>query len=156
MEGNDPSQSRTRDVIIKHRGGHLEQISELDSKYDPLHYVILHPRGELGWSPALKVQNPLATAMNYYAYRLAYRNPDHSLLHWAGRLFQQYCTDQYVKIEGERLLFVRLNQADFRVEQFYGVVDAYQHGVELGNDTGIYPFLIQSTKKMNFFGYELL
>ena len=156
MEGNDPSQSRTRDVIIKHRGGHLERISELDSKYDPLHYVILHPRGELGWSPALKVQNPLATAMNYYAYRLAYRNPDHSLIHWAGRLFQQYCTDQYVKIEGERLLFVRLNQADFRVEQFYGVVDAYQHGVELGNDTGIYPFLIQSTKKKNCFGYVLL
>jgi hypothetical protein len=109
----------------------------LDRKYDPLHYVLLHPNGELGWSPELKEEMPNATAMNYYAYRLAFRNEDYSLLHWSGRLFQQYCVDQYVKIETERLLYIRLNQSDFRVDQFYGVVDAYQNGAEMGNETGI-------------------
>lgn len=137
LEGNDPSITKTRDVIIKYRNGNLSRISELDRKYDPLHYVLLHPNGELGWSPALKEEMELATAMNYYAYRLAFRHADYSLLHWAGRLFQQYCVDQYVKIETERLLYIILNQKDFRVEQFYGVVDAYQNGVQMGHETGI-------------------
>ena len=74
--------------------------------------------------------------MNYYAYRLAYRNPNHSLIHWAGRLFQQYCTDQYVKIESDRVLYILLNQPNFRLEKYYGVVDVYEHGVQFGNDTG--------------------
>ena len=136
FKGNDPSTHSTREVIIKYRGGSLSRISELDSKYDPLHYVLLHPTGDLGWCPELKQRFPQATAMNYYAYRLAYRNPNHSLIHWAGRLFQQYCTDQYVKIESDRLLYILLNQPNFRVEQYYGVVDAYEHGVQFGNDTG--------------------
>ncbi|KAI7962283.1 hypothetical protein MJO28_000377, partial [Puccinia striiformis f. sp. tritici] len=136
VEGNDPSTTETRDVIIKYRDGNLSRISELDQKYDPLHYVLLHPNGELGWSPALKEEMELATPMNYYAYRLAFRHEDYSLLHWAGRLFQQYCVDQYVKIETERLLYIILNQKDFCVEQFYGVVDAYQNGVQMGHETG--------------------
>jgi hypothetical protein len=45
--------------------------------------------------------------------------------------------DQYVKIETERLLYIRLNQSDFCVDQFYGVVDAYQNGAEMGNETVI-------------------
>ncbi|KAI7944195.1 hypothetical protein MJO28_011723, partial [Puccinia striiformis f. sp. tritici] len=136
VEGNDPSTTETRDVIIKYRDGNLSRIFELDRKYDPLHYVLLHPNGELGWSPALKEEMELATPMNYYAYRLAFRHEDYSLLHWAGRLFQQYCVDQYVKIETERLLYIILNQKDFCVEQFYGVVDAYQNGVQMGHETG--------------------
>ena len=141
LKGNDPSTTKTRDVIIKYRGGHLSRISELDSKYDPLHYVLLHPRGELGWSPSLKEDMPLATAMNYYSYCLAFCYPDYSLHHWSGRLFQEYCCDQYVKIESERLSFILYNQENFCVEQYYGVVDAYQNGAQLGNDTGAIPFL---------------
>jgi hypothetical protein len=56
----------------------------LDRKYDPLHYVLLHPNGELGWSPELKEEMPNATAMNYYAYWSAFRNEDYSLSHWSG------------------------------------------------------------------------
>jgi hypothetical protein len=140
VAGNDPSTTTTRDVIIKHRGGSLSRISELNSKYDPLHYVLLHPRGELGWSPEIKEVMPQATAMNYYAYKLAFWYPDYSLHHWSGRLFQQYCVDQYVKIETERLSYILYNQDNFRVEQYYGVVDAYENGVKLGNDTGTIPF----------------
>ena len=84
---------------------------------------------------------PQATAMNYYAYCLAFWNPDFSLHHWSCRLFQQYCVDQYVKIETERLCYILYNQESFRVEQYYGVVDAYENGVQLGNDTGKVPFL---------------
>jgi hypothetical protein len=140
VAGNDPSTTTTRDVIIKHCGGSLSRISELNRKYDPLHYVLLHPRGELGWSPEIKEVMPQATAMNYYAYKLAFWYPDYSLHHWSGRLFQQYCVDQYVTIETERLSYILYNQDNFRVEQYYGVVDAYENGVQLGNDTGTIPF----------------
>ncbi|KAI7939162.1 hypothetical protein MJO28_014741 [Puccinia striiformis f. sp. tritici] len=108
VEGNDPSTTETRDVIIKYYDGSLSRISELDQKYDPLHYVLLHPNGELGWSPALKEEMELAIPINYYAYRLAFCHEDCSLLHWAGH---------------------------FCVEQFYGVVDAYQNVVQMGHET---------------------
>ena len=84
---------------------------------------------------------PQAAAMNYYAYHLAFWNPDFSLHHWSCRLFQQYCVDQYVKIETERLCYILYNQESFCMEQYYGVVDAYENGVQLGNDKGKVPFL---------------
>jgi hypothetical protein len=101
VAGNDPSTTTTRDVIIKDCGGSLSRISELKSKYNPLHYVLLHPRGELGWSPEIKEVMPQETAMNlYYAYKLAFWYPDYSLQHWSGCLFQQYfCQDYKSKLK---------------------------------------------------------
>lgn len=56
--------------------------------------------------------------MNYYAYRLMMRqNADNYLLRFR-RLFQQYCVDMYVKIETERLTFIRLNQVKLRSEEY--------------------------------------
>jgi hypothetical protein len=137
FEGNKPSTKDTGDVIIKYQHQNLSRISELDKKYDPLCYVLLHPNGELGWSPELKEEIPNANVMNYYAFWLAFRTEYYSILHWSGQLFQKYCVDQYVKIETERLLYIRLNQSGFCVDQIYGVVDAYQDGAEMGNETGI-------------------
>jgi hypothetical protein len=91
----------------------------------------------LGWSPELKKERPNSTAMNYYAYWLNFPNEDYFLLNWSGQLFQQYCVDHYVKIETERFLYISLNQSDFCVDQFYGVVETYQNGPEMGNETGI-------------------
>lgn len=57
--------------------------------------------------------------MNYYAYRLMIRqNADNYLLRFR-RLFQQYCVDMYVKIETERLNFIRLNQANCVLRSIY-------------------------------------
>lgn len=62
--------------------------------------------------------------MNYYAYRLMIRqNADNYLLRFR-RLFQQYCVDMYVKIETERLNFIRLNQAKLRSEEYIHLRDA--------------------------------
>lgn len=59
------------------------------------------------------------SSMNYYAYRLMIRqNADNYLLRFR-RLFQQYCVDMYVKIETERLTFIRLNQAKCRYLIFF-------------------------------------
>ena len=38
-----------RDIILQHRAGPLKRIHETNPAYVPLHYVLLFPRGELGW-----------------------------------------------------------------------------------------------------------
>ncbi len=35
------------------RGGGLWRISDLHLAYDPLHFVLFHPHGELGWQPGM-------------------------------------------------------------------------------------------------------
>lgn len=40
------------------------------------------------------------------------------------RLFQQYCVDMYVKIETERLNFIRFNQTKLRSEEYIHLRDA--------------------------------
>ena len=54
--------------------------------------------------------------MDYYCYRLHTRDPLESTeiiedgVTWGCHLYQQYCIDQWVKIEEERLNFQRYNQ----------------------------------------------
>ncbi len=38
---------------MRARGGGLLRISDLHSTYDPLHFVLFHPHGELGWQPGM-------------------------------------------------------------------------------------------------------
>ena len=42
-----------RHIVVQLREGGLHQISELNAAYDPLHFVLLFPRGEMGWDPAI-------------------------------------------------------------------------------------------------------
>ena len=42
--------------------------------------------------------------------------PNFSALHLAGKLFQQFAVDAYVKIEGQRPDFIRHNQNQLRAE----------------------------------------
>lgn len=52
----------TRDVIYMTKAGELKSINELHSTYDPLHYVLLFPRGELGWHPRLGLDRTILPA----------------------------------------------------------------------------------------------
>lgn len=62
--------------------------------------------------------------MNFYAYRLMIRqNIDNHLLCFR-RLLQQYCVDMYVKIETERLNYIRFNQLKLRSEEYIHLRDA--------------------------------
>lgn len=62
--------------------------------------------------------------MNFYAYRLMIRQDvDNHLLRFR-RLLQQYCVDMYVKIETERLHYIRFNQLKLRTEEYIHLRDA--------------------------------
>ncbi|XP_026475684.1 uncharacterized protein LOC113380823 [Ctenocephalides felis] len=121
-------QLEKRDIVLSRRDtGQLQQISETHRSYDSLQYPLMFWQGEDGYYFNIKMKNPLngeetiknVSSMNYYAYRLMIRqNADNYLLRFR-RLFQQYCVDMYVKIETERLTFIRFNQAKLRSEDIH-------------------------------------
>jgi hypothetical protein len=90
------------DVVLHCRGGGLQTINQCHRFYDPLHYVLLLPRGEEGWHGGegnnmtdQNRRNISPTA--FYAYHLQTRKDSSPILHF-GRLTQQYITDMYAKV----------------------------------------------------------
>ena len=100
------------DILLRMRDGGLQRISEIHPSYDPLHYVLLFPNGDDGWHVDVPLissgKRERVTAMQFYSYRLQIR--DGYWLQSAGRLYQQYIVDQYVKIEQNRLNYLKNNQ----------------------------------------------
>lgn len=62
--------------------------------------------------------------MNYYSYRLMIRENAENHILKCRQLFHQYIVDMYVKIETERLLYIRLNQTKLRSEEYIHLRDA--------------------------------
>ena len=94
-----------------------------------MHYVLLFPLCEDGW----QLKNPHArgkgcvTAMEYYSYRLMIKSKE-SPLHLCGRLFHQHAVDMFVKIEQQRLNYIKMNQQQIRVDLYCGLSDAVAAG----------------------------
>ncbi|XP_043266624.1 uncharacterized protein [Venturia canescens] len=60
----------------------------------------------------------------YTRYRMAIRENDHGNVILLGRLlFQQWAVDNYVKVEKDRIQFIKQNQAKIRAETYSGLVD---------------------------------
>ena len=75
--------------------------------------------------PATNEETPKkVSSMNFYSYRLMVREGDDNHILKCGLVFQQYAVDIYVKIESERLLFIRTNQTKLRVEDYSTLRDA--------------------------------
>ncbi|XP_057299513.1 uncharacterized protein LOC130630155 [Hydractinia symbiolongicarpus] len=73
--------------------------------------------------------------LQYYTYRVAVR---FSLIHYGKKLFQQYCVDSYVKVEGNNLNYIRANQTNLRVDSYEGLADhlnarAEERGLQTGH-----------------------
>ena len=102
-----------RDIIIYPRDRPPQRISYMSCNLDPMSYPLLFPRGDPGWHNAIEhvaeqqtsIRNKV-TMQQYYNYRIAIRET-FSPIHSAGKLFQQYAVDAYVKTEGCRLYFIK-------------------------------------------------
>ncbi|KAF6158498.1 hypothetical protein GIB67_040012 [Kingdonia uniflora] len=104
LPGDGSKISSVRDIIVYIKVEQsLMQISECHPAYLPLHYVLLFPTGQLGWSIHLKHWNVERntwyssgkglTQMEYYCYRLFEHPIEYSPIHIAGKLFQQFIVD---------------------------------------------------------------
>lgn len=119
---------RFRDIVIRpQNGGELQRINELNQMYDPMSYVLIFPLGQPGWHiNYTSVSEGKVTAMQYYSFRLMYRESRNDL-HLFGKLFHQFIVDMYAKIEQCRLNYLRHNQSTLRSELYSGLQDAVAH-----------------------------
>ena len=111
------------DIQIQLRGGGVKHISDCNENYDPLHYVLLFPRGEKGWSFHLTKRNGKSlTPVKFYRYLLMFRDESkyfNSILR-SGRLFQEFCCTQFFKVERQRLKWVKFNQRQIHAKKYRG------------------------------------
>ncbi|XP_049316467.1 uncharacterized protein LOC125779283 isoform X2 [Bactrocera dorsalis] len=124
---------QSRDIVIERRNQNaLKRISETHRSYDAMQYPLMFCRGEDGYHLGYKMINPVngvetnkkVSSMKFYACRMMIRqNYDNHLLRY-GRLFQQYEVDMYVKVETERLNYMRYNQSKLRSEEYIHLRDA--------------------------------
>lgn len=100
--------SGMRDIILHLEGNNgLTQINECHPAYLPLHYVLLFPRGELGWEPDLKQwdvnrdqpSSERMTQMQCYSYRLFELLDEYSTIMRGKKLFQEFLVDVWASTE---------------------------------------------------------
>ncbi|CAG8505033.1 6938_t:CDS:2, partial [Scutellospora calospora] len=102
IEGHDPVGPMKRDLIVESKSRSLQYVSEMSGSYDPMQYPLFFLRGDYGWHPGI-LQNASQK--------------------------KQYVVDNYVKIETERLNYLRFNQDKLRKELYQGLQDSYLSGI---------------------------
>uniref|UniRef100_A0A6P4EN22 Uncharacterized protein LOC108043706 n=1 Tax=Drosophila rhopaloa TaxID=1041015 RepID=A0A6P4EN22_DRORH len=140
--------------------GRLQRVYETHRSYDALQYPLMFCRGEDGYHFNIKMVNATTgeetnkkvSSMNFYAYRLMIRlDVDNHLLRYR-RLFQQYCVDMYVKVETERLNFIRFNQSKLRSGEYIHLRDAIateEHAASIGCLTILPATYVESPRHMH-------
>ncbi|XP_022159216.1 uncharacterized protein LOC111025635 [Momordica charantia] len=83
-----------------------------------------------------KGRSPKVSCREYYCYKLQIRISTPSMLLRAGRLFQQYVVDMYIKLETTRLDFYKTQQSHIRSELYQGIVDTVNAGETRGDKVG--------------------
>ena len=83
-------------------------------------------------------ENSRPTMRQFYSARIAIRT-NFSLLYSSGRIFQTYVVDQAVKIQNNRLTYLRHHQTSLRVESYHGLEDyltnvANKHAQQSGKE----------------------
>lgn len=105
------------------------KVKETHRSYDALQYPLIFPNGDDGYcidipqknSEGYDVQKKIS-AKQFYAYRFMIRENNYILKH--RQLLNQFVVDMYVKIESERLLFLKLNQDKLRASEYIHLKDS--------------------------------
>src|SRR5260221_5717184 len=134
----------SQDIIIHVKDGPLQRISDCHPFYPALRYVLLFPKGQLGWHPNIpyeevedinvadddedsneneKKQKRVSMAQ-YYKYQLHIHTKGSQHLFLAGKLFQEDICAAWAVAEQNRLQFIKLNQKKLRIELYKGLQDA--------------------------------
>ncbi|XP_073152242.1 uncharacterized protein [Henckelia pumila] len=126
-----------RDIIVEGINGRLMNIQDIVGYYDPLQYPLLLPHGTYGWDiNSRNIHETKLTCLDFYSYRLQIRTNCSAILLRGGRLLQQYVVDNYVKIETQRLRWIRTNQNNIRSELYQGLQDCLDGGENNAGNVG--------------------
>lgn len=121
-----------RNIRIVRRDEHVHHIQDTHRSYDALQYPLIFWAGEDGYHINIMQRNPATgqeinkkvSAMNFYAYRIMIRPDVDNHILKCRYLYHQFIVDMYVKMESERLRFIRFNQSRLRAEEFIHLRDA--------------------------------
>ena len=124
-----------RSIFISNADDSFSKINELNAMYDPLHYVMMFPKGDPGFSKIVSDQQDKDkdTLLDFYQQRLQIRPNRHVSLCHFGRLSHEYVIDMWLKIESYRLAWIKNNQKDLRVSS---EPDDRPDDAPVGNDEG--------------------
>ncbi|XP_014779813.1 uncharacterized protein LOC106875985 [Octopus bimaculoides] len=134
-------QHQDRDIVLHRQDDALQRICETHRSYDALQYPLFHTHGDDSFhlnipqqslSEAGSVGSKLVTCMAYYTYRYMVRDSSLNHLHLSRDLFQQHAVDNAVKIESQRLQYIRFNQAKLRAEKYIHLRDRINNDVAPG------------------------
>ncbi|KAG2219582.1 hypothetical protein INT45_002540, partial [Circinella minor] len=104
VENNDESVN-SRDIVMRTRFDSFQHTNEGHRHYDTLHYVLIFPEGDEGWTIMSRSNNETITVMQWYKYCFILRgNNDENELHFFGKLFQQYIGDGDMRNVGRRYI----------------------------------------------------
>ena len=116
-------------MIIHPRNAPLQFLRKFSPNLDPMSYPLTHPFGQPGWHHGILLQHPVGgwheiSMIEFSAYRLAIRAGFNPVLQ-SFKLTQQYAVNQWVKIEHQRLQYLRENQRQLRVDWWsFHIIDA--------------------------------
>ncbi|KAL7077514.1 hypothetical protein ACQ4LE_003091 [Meloidogyne hapla] len=121
-------------IVVRERGKELRILNSTNEMVTPMTYPLFYPRGTLGWHPDIRQENSnrRVTRLQYVSFSIGIRKGFNPIL-YGGKLFQQYCVDEWVKIEGDRMRWIRNNQKMIFAEA-YKNVDSYL--VKRAQETG--------------------
>ncbi|XP_009341227.2 uncharacterized protein LOC103933281 [Pyrus x bretschneideri] len=129
IDGDNATIANGRDIVVETISGRLSHVRDYVGFYDPLQYPLLLPYSTYGWDVNSHDDGGRAiTCCDYYAYMLQIRHNGSSLLLRGGRLLQQYAVDNYIKIESQKLRWLRSNQATVRADLYKGLEDSLNAG----------------------------
>ena len=114
-------------TIRKKNTRELQFISSMDPNVEPWIYPLFYSFGTRGWHRDLSQTGDNRKRVSREAYnrhRMAKRENVHGNAILLGRrLFKQWVVDHYVKVEKDRIEFIKANQAKIRAETYTGLVD---------------------------------
>ncbi|XP_044578930.1 uncharacterized protein LOC123261402 [Cotesia glomerata] len=103
----------------------FQTLSSLDPNSEPWVYPLFYPHGNQGWHISIPYRyktGRCVTRADYYKYQLAIRD-DFNIFLMGRRLTQQWVVDGYVKVESDRLKYLKKQQPKLRAESYQGLID---------------------------------
>lgn len=115
MHASNSTDINPRSVVIRRKGHRQpEFLNILSRHYEPLHYVIFFPHGDIGWGITPIDGIPHLSQVDWYRSRLLADNDERFSIF--GRLTCEYLVDMYSRTEEERLAYIS-RQRQLRAEE---------------------------------------
>ena len=119
--------------VINKNTKSLQCVSTMDPNVEPWIYPLFYPYGNQGWHRNLQRisnnsnDNRRVTRLAYTKYQIAIRPDVFNPFLLGRRLFQQYIVDGYVKIEKDRITYLKDHQKEIKADTYQGLHDYLQN-----------------------------